>query len=64
MLIIKCENCGKEYRTFPSCLKRRKNHYCSKKCEAEKLHGRNLCGTCYHKAFMRGDFGKHAKVQK
>lgn len=35
MVKAKCDYCGKEYNTYPCYLKRRKNHYCSKNCEAE-----------------------------
>lgn len=36
MYFIKCDNCGEEFRTFPSYDKRkRKNRFCSKKCEYE-----------------------------
>ena len=32
MLILKCKNCGKEFRTYPSKIKMGKGKYCSKKC--------------------------------
>lgn len=35
MVKAKCDYCGKEYNTYPCYLKRHKNHYCSKNCEAE-----------------------------
>lgn len=36
MVKVKCDNCGKEFLTFPCYLKRqRRNRFCGKTCEAE-----------------------------
>ena len=36
MIVIKCDNCKKDFKTYKCYLKRdRKHRFCSKKCESE-----------------------------
>lgn len=35
MIVAKCDQCGTEYTTYPSVLRKGKLHFCSKACERE-----------------------------
>lgn len=47
-MIIKCDFCGKEFKTFPSQFKNHKHHFCSQKCYFEWKGGgkKVFCEYC------------------
>lgn len=53
-IIVKCKNCDKEFKCFPSRFNNRKNLFCSRKCNSEYIKNQNLntvcevCGKKYH----------------
>ena len=73
MVLAKCDQCGSEYSTYPSNLKRSKFHFCSKACEREskKLHNTRISWRGGHVGKTTGylyiridgkDIGEHILV--
>lgn len=72
---IKCDNCGKYYKTYLCYIKRSKNHFCCKKCEYEhkqlnntfdKWRGGHICKSTGYKAIrINGkDYDEHRLVMQ
>lgn len=54
MVMIKCDQCGKEFNKAPNSIKRCKNHFCSKKCSSiyKEKKVAIICDNC-GKEFLR-----------
>lgn len=72
---IKCDNCGKNFKTYLCYIKRSKNHFCCKSCEYEhkqlnntfdKWVGGHICKTTGYKAIrINGkDYDEHRLVMQ
>lgn len=56
MITIKCDKCGKEYKTYEAWAKKRKNHYCSKECKNKhhsELYGSGLTKKEYQAKYAQ-----------
>ena len=64
-MLVKCDQCGKEFNKWPCLIKRHKQHFCCKKCYTTKMKGvPNVkcyhCGALFHKhACLLGRSTKH-----
>lgn len=43
MIKVNCDYCGREYETYPSSLKNKQNHFCSRECANKFLKGKKTC---------------------
>lgn len=48
MMIVKCKQCEKEFRTYPSRIVRGRGRYCSKECQYQSMSNRikKVCVMC------------------